>query len=182
MSAISRLRALLDEAEAENATLVAARDEAQRAEAEISVALDAERAASREREASLVDANARLFSQVEELSASLAKMQLQVRLLRGECLRKTRAFTIVHPAHTSPAPPFFRRAGRRFDARSEFRSRLALIRTRVAPCAPFRAVRFCRCRRQRGRDPRISRCSSRARERRSRCCNAYVADDDRERR
>jgi hypothetical protein len=79
MSAISRLRALLDEAEAENAALAAARDEALRAEAETSVALDAERAASRDREASLVDANARLFAQVEELSASLAKMQLQVR-------------------------------------------------------------------------------------------------------
>lgn len=55
------------------------RDDALRRASTAEAALDEERASSQQREASLVDANARLLAQVEELSLSVARAQAQVR-------------------------------------------------------------------------------------------------------
>ena len=68
------------------AEVSAALDESRRAsahsaerEAELAVQLDAERAAHQAREAALLGANDRLMARVEELSATVARLQAQVR-------------------------------------------------------------------------------------------------------
>jgi len=72
------------------AEVSAALDESRRAsahsaerEAELAVQLDAERAAHQAREAALLGANDRLMARVEELSATVARLQAQVRARGG---------------------------------------------------------------------------------------------------
>ncbi len=54
------------------------RDEALRRETELAVQLDAERAASAQRESVLLAANDKLLARAEELSATVARLQAQV--------------------------------------------------------------------------------------------------------
>jgi hypothetical protein len=71
-NALAEIQAVLEDQRRE-------REEAARQVAELEVTLDAARNAAAERERSLMDANTRLLSQVEELSATVSRMQLQVR-------------------------------------------------------------------------------------------------------
>jgi hypothetical protein len=72
--ALAEIQAVLEEQRHE-------REEATRQVAELEVSLDAARSQASERERSLMDANSRLLGQVEELSATVARMQAQVRFL-----------------------------------------------------------------------------------------------------
>lgn len=76
---MDRLVHLLSDVQNEANRFSVERDAAREREAELACVLDAERAAARAREGMLVDANARLLAQIEELSVSLANMQKQVR-------------------------------------------------------------------------------------------------------
>ena len=74
-----RLASLLSDVQQEASRFTVELEAAREREAELACALEAERSSSRSREAVLVDANARLLAQIEDLSISLAKMQNQVR-------------------------------------------------------------------------------------------------------
>ncbi len=78
-----RLASLLSDVQQEASRFTVELDAAREREAELACALEAERSSSRSREAMLVDANARLLAQIEELSTSLAKLQNQVRPTMG---------------------------------------------------------------------------------------------------
>ena len=69
--ALSEIQSCLEEQRRE-------RDEAVRHAAELEVTLESARELSGQREANLVDANSRLLVQVEELSATVARMHSQV--------------------------------------------------------------------------------------------------------
>jgi len=69
--ALGEIQACLEEQRRE-------RDEAVRHAAELEVTLESARELSGQREANLVDANTRLLGQVEELSATVARMHSQV--------------------------------------------------------------------------------------------------------
>lgn len=69
--ALAEIQAVLEEQRYE-------REESARQVAELEVSLDAARSQASERERSLMDANSRLLGQVEELSATVARMQAQV--------------------------------------------------------------------------------------------------------
>jgi hypothetical protein len=70
------------------------RDEVARQVAELEVSLDAARSAAAERERALMDANSRLLGQVEELSATAARMQAQVRAgQRRTCMARCHLFS-----------------------------------------------------------------------------------------
>jgi hypothetical protein len=69
-------------------------EDARKREAELEVALEAERASSAAREGALMAANERLMARVEELSATVSHLQAQVRartrrgvVRRGSCCR-----------------------------------------------------------------------------------------------
>ena len=72
--ALSEIQACLEEQRRE-------RDDALRQAAEAEVTCESVRTACADREATLVDANTRLLVQVEDLSATVARMHSQVRVL-----------------------------------------------------------------------------------------------------
>ena len=103
--ALAEIQAVLEEQRHE-------REDAVRQVAELEVSLDAARSQASERERSLIEANSRLLSQVEELSTTVARMQAQVRGGQGSaaslpaclCTGSLRSHT-HHPCTLCPPPP-----------------------------------------------------------------------------